>query len=103
MTSVKIEREAGRAVTDREFIQTLFADCRFDFSAGHFRVFCPRVRNQSSKLTDLLTFRERIAFTLRLAKTEWKVIARCLEVSTSTARRDYDSANSKISRLLVDR
>jgi len=90
-------------MTEREFIQSLFADCRFDFSAGRFRVFCPRVRQTKELLTDSLTFRERIAFTLRLAKTEWKVIARCLEVSTSTARRDYDSANSKISRLLVDR
>ena len=89
-------------VTEREFIQSLFADCRFDFSTGHFRVFCPRVRNHSSSLTDLLSYRERIAFTLRLAKTEWKVIARCLEVSTSTARRDYNSANSKISLFLVD-
>jgi len=89
-------------VSEREFIQSLFADCRFDFSRGNFRVFCPRVKEMKSRIRDILTDRERIAFTLRLAQTEWKVVARCLEVSISTARRDYDKANAKISRLLVD-
>lgn len=89
-------------MNERAFIQSLFSDCRFDFSDGNFRVFCPRVRKVNHGLKDLLTFRERIAFTLRLAQVEWKVIARCLEVSISTVRRDCDSANAKISRLLVD-